>query len=220
VEVTDIMTAFYLDRMAIFHAAKIVQYERSLGGADKENDDSDEDSEDENELVVHDRKIVATAEEQDVLTETPTKLKALSLSTPLGSSFKVNEEKRTRNRRSAIKRNLMEAYRARLRDEWRLEIRQDDILEDEFTHRFGPVTATEALASLSKVCMSRVTNDQREAFTDPCAASSYEIRFKRTMKWSRAHTFNKKTLKKILLKNVSPVCLKEILENCAKLKGS
>ncbi len=53
VEVTDIMTAFYFDRMLVFHAAKIVRYQQDLGGSDDEVEDPDEESDDESELVTH-----------------------------------------------------------------------------------------------------------------------------------------------------------------------
>ncbi len=56
------MTAFYIiDRMLVYHAAKIAHYQQTLGGSDGEAKDSKEESDDESESVTHERRIVATA---------------------------------------------------------------------------------------------------------------------------------------------------------------
>ena len=129
VEVTDIMTAFYIDRMLVYHAAKIARYQQTLGGSDGEAEDSEEESDDESELVTHDRRIVATAEEQEAISAIPSKNRPLSLSSPLVKPSRAAGQK-TKEHRRAVVRSLMEKYRADLRAEWTLEIRQDAILED------------------------------------------------------------------------------------------
>ena len=152
VEVMEIMTAYYLARMQVYHAAKISRHEAALEGPDREAD-SEDDSDEDSELVTHDRRIVETAEDEPdqeyARSATPARDRPISLSSSLDQPS-GRSAKKMRERERVARRAAMEAYRAELKAEWLKEIRQDDVLEDEFTHRFGPVTLTEALAHLAR----------------------------------------------------------------------
>ena len=214
-QVQAVLSAMYFKRMEIVQRIFFTKFQEELekeGPDDTAEEGLKETPADGQKARHFGRAILSTAEDGVALWNKIEAEKAAASGASRSGSSASPPPRIARASRMEEHRARTAAFRAEREERWGKEIQLDDVLEDEFVFRYGPATTSEALAYLNKVQMPRASN-YADAFRGISTVDNYKIRFDRALGWCRHRQFEPDVIKDILIKNINPSSLRNIVSD-------